>query len=137
MTRRSRLGDNVLRMSAEGMQNTREALNLAAEDLASIAKTETAPIRYGHLRRGIHAVAAENFEQAVGGSVIFADVVAPEDYAYIQHEGDFNHPKGGQQYYLTDPLERRGPTKYMPLIERAAGRAIVDAGTRAFEEVIE
>ena len=37
-------------------------------------------------------------------------------YAYIQHEKDFNHPRGGQRFYLKDGI-RNSMSEVMTLIE--------------------
>lgn len=111
-------------LMTESFGEVKAAVNMAAQDLARIARTKTAPVDKGDLRRATNAEAEFIYAQGSGqGLTISKRVVAAEDYAYIQHEEDYEHPKGGQQYYLSGPLEEK-EAQYTAFIGAAVKRAL-------------
>lgn len=117
-------------LSVNAYKEVKDAVNENAQDLAKIARTKTAPVDKGDLRRSISAEAEFIFDQAQGGKLRVAKrVVAAEDYAFAQHEGDFKHPKGGQQYYLTGPLAERNPL-YLARMGAAVARAVKNSAMK-------
>lgn len=106
----------------------RELFNVAV-DIASQASQTRAPIDLGDLRANIDAEAGYKVDEIMGR--ISASVLAARPYAYIQHEHEeFNHPKGGEAKYLTNPFQERLP-RYQAALQdallealRAAGRSV-------------
>lgn len=45
-----------------------------------------------------------HYHSTSGEYEVHHTVAATADYAVIQHEGDFNHPNGGQANYLGEPM---------------------------------
>jgi len=43
-------------------------------------------------------------------------------YALYQHEGKFNHPKGGKAHYLSDPVKARGARFAAQMAAKLRGR---------------
>ncbi len=74
-------------------------------DIESYGSTH-APVRYGFLRASIQAQPVQLL--SVGGRIIIrGSVAAAVPYAYIQHENVYYHPKGGEDHYLSRPMEER------------------------------
>jgi len=95
---------NIRNMKKEVKEKTIEAFEDVVLDLADKA-LNLAPVDTGKLRKSADP------EVKVKGNKITATVtfsaknpVNGYDYALIQHEVKFNHPKGGQWKYLEQPL---------------------------------
>jgi len=84
-------------------QITHKINQAAARGVAEAARAieatavERAPIRDGDLRNSASTTAADNgMTQIIRFNIV---------YAAVQHEGDFNHPRGGQKEYLKSAME--------------------------------
>ncbi len=105
---------------AETYKGVADALQNVALDVASIASTSEAPVREGRLRASTNALTEVKIAQVKGSVELSTGVLSSETYALIQHERtDFNHPKGGKDHFLTDPL-KRGEAKYVGFVAAAA-----------------
>lgn len=68
-----------------------------AKDLA----VEKAPVEFGTLRGTAYLAIKKDDESGIVAKIVF-----PEEYASVQHEHwEFNHPLGGQAFYLTIGIE--------------------------------
>jgi hypothetical protein len=65
-------------------------------------------------------------QERVGTGLLDGSVTVDQVYALYQHEGaDFEHPRGGEAFYLRVPLEERTPEML------AAFRAMIEADASA------
>lgn len=112
------------RLKANIIAEVTKAIDQVDQDLVSIAKTDTAPVREGKLRSSIQAETDLRIQALKGGGIgIVGGVAARVPYAMIQHEVVFNHPKGGEDHYFTGPFDQKKQT-YQSFINQAVQRAI-------------
>lgn len=98
------------------------ALKDVTTDLAGQG-SKIAPILHGFLRASITDYPIE-FGLVGGRFIMHGSVAALQNYAEIQHERvDFNHPKGGQDHYLTRPLKER-KAQYRDILAKALSDAM-------------
>lgn len=93
-----------------------KAMAEAMADLHSRAVNQ-APIDTGDLRSS----ARHGVDRSNGEIVGWVNFDSP--YAAVQHEGHFNHPKGGNRKYLENPF-RENAARYGQHIARAIRREI-------------
>lgn len=95
------------------------AMDEAIKDLQAQG-SKLAPVDKSFLRA--------NIEEAqdpitIQGSILTGTVAARLPYAKPQHENDwYNHPKGGQAFYLSEPLAER-----QAMYQSNIGQAIMEA----------
>lgn len=102
-----------------------KALRDVTMDVAGYGSTH-APIKYGFLRASVHDEDIAVVD--VGGRVMLrGQVDATQPYAYIQHEhSEFNHPKGGEDHYISNRLDAMGD-KYQASIADELAKALEGA----------
>lgn len=117
-------------LPAQTLKGLEGSLQDVAYDVERIAATRTAPVDTGNLRRNITAMAGFIYRKATTGiQAVAKRILAATDYAYDQHETThYNHPKGGQDHYLTEPIDRNAQ-KYLDHIVKG-GRNGLSAAAR-------
>ncbi len=97
----------LVELGAKAETRIPAALFQAAETVMARSKPNV-PVDTGVLRGSGHVSLPSR--SATGWEVMFGYGGAAQKYAYIQHEADdFNHPKGGQSHYLSEPVEEFAP----------------------------
>ncbi len=92
--------------------NASKGLATMAQGMADVLRDvegqgrKRAPLRFGFLRANVNAEPIK-VVMTGGRALLRGSVSARTPYAYIQHENVFNHPKGGEDHYLTRPIEER------------------------------
>ncbi len=85
-----------------------------------------APVKDGFLRASINDDPVQ-IDAAGPGRLIRGSVSARTPYAFIQHEReDFRHPRGGEDHYISKPLEEK-KKDYWERLSRAIQRAFKKA----------
>ena len=73
----------------------------------------------------------EALEERVGHGILEGNVTVDQVYALYQHEGaDFEHPRGGEAFYLRRPLLEEGPE----MLE--AFRTVIEGDATAVEVMV-
>ena len=135
----SPLGKQLDELDFNGLEAAEKALDQGAELIAGIARTRTAPVDQGHLRQSITVEATQKFKRGVRVATAFIERIirADTDYAFIQHQRtDFDHPKGGQANYLTDP-EKENRTKILEHVAKAIRGEVKRMAAKPVVEIIE
>jgi len=119
---------NQVRRSLRGMEKrVRNAAISAAEDVVldlADKALNLAPVDTGALRKSANPeVKVKN--NKVSGTVTFSakNPINGYDYALIQHEVNFNHPKGGQWKYLETPLKQNSK-KYKKHVDKKVAEVL-------------
>lgn len=98
-----------------------KALDEALTDLQAQG-AKRAPVDEGFLRGSI-----EKDPITIRDGILSGAVAARLPYARIQHDSpDFNHPKGGEAFYLSGPLAERSAA-YQSNIAKAVQQALHEA----------
>lgn len=72
----------------------------------------------------------------VGTGLLEGSVTVDQVYALYQHEGaDFDHPRGGEAFYLRRPLLEEAPEMLLRFGEVLEGRTAVDIMVENVEEL--
>ena len=104
-------------LATQAPQATAVALYMAGVEVWAEAKTR-APLEYGALRNSAFVTPPTSFEPVI--TVGFG-----MRYATYQHEGNFNHPRGGERHYLKNAL---GVVSLQKIADYA--RSLVERGAK-------
>lgn len=107
-------------LAGTGPEAVAKALYLVGANVRTEAMVR-APLRYGALRNSAYLTMPALRD---GDPVVKIAFSAP--YAVYQHEGDFNHPRGGERYFLRKAFEAKASLqevadKARELLERGVG----------------